>query len=77
MNRTAAEKICATFENVTAQIYASVAEMQRLLPIADFSEYRRTAGKIMGEIFLEILQPIYNAHPELTPKGLQPDLGGT
>jgi hypothetical protein len=40
---------------------------------ATFHHYRRIAGKLMGEILIEILNPIYAAHPDLTPPGLRQD----
>jgi negative regulator of replication initiation len=58
MNRVAAERVSATFQSVTAQIDDSIRVMEKLISITEFSEYRRAAGRIMGEIFLEILQPI-------------------
>jgi hypothetical protein len=33
--------------------------------------YRRAIGKVLGEIYLEIMTPIYQEHPDLTPPGLK------
>jgi hypothetical protein len=33
--------------------------------------FRRAAGKIMGHIFVDILDPIYREHPELEPEELR------
>lgn len=32
---------------------------------------RRAAGKIMGHIFVDILDPVYRQHPELEPEELR------
>jgi hypothetical protein len=32
--------------------------------------YRRAVGKIMGEVLLEVLNPLYAKHPTLKPPGL-------
>jgi hypothetical protein len=34
-------------------------------------QFRRAAGKIMGHIFVDILDPIYREHPELEPDDLK------
>lgn len=36
---------------------------------------RRAAGKIMGHIFVEILDPIYREHPDLEPEELRSKRG--
>ena len=34
-------------------------------------KFRRAAGKIMGHIFVDILDPVYREHPELEPEELK------
>jgi hypothetical protein len=34
-------------------------------------EFRGAVGKIMGHIFVEVLHPIYQRHPELEPEELK------
>jgi hypothetical protein len=41
------------------------------VPGKEFEQYRRAAGRIMGEIFVEILQPLYDEHPDLIPDQLR------
>jgi hypothetical protein len=43
----------------------------------EFKRYRRTVGKIMGEMFVEIMTPIYKEYPELTPEELKPEKSQT
>jgi hypothetical protein len=31
--------------------------------------YRRAVGKVLGEMLLEIMQPLYAKHPSLKPPG--------
>lgn len=38
----------------------------------NFEWYRRASGKIMGEVFVEVLQPLYDEHPDLVPDQLRP-----
>jgi hypothetical protein len=39
---------------------------------AEFKRYQLAFGKVMGTLFLDVLEPIYQEHPSLTP----PELGG-
>ncbi len=34
-------------------------------------EFRAAVGKIMGHIFVDVLHPIYQRHPELEPEELK------
>lgn len=52
---------------VSAELNNSLLQMQLVLSDGEFLEYRHAVGKILGEIFLEILRPIHIAHPELIP----------
>ena len=35
----------------------------------EFAVVRHAVGAVMGEMLTEILNPLYRAHPELTPAG--------
>ena len=35
------------------------------------AHYKRVVGKIMGEMFVEVLRPLYSEHPELKPPELK------
>lgn len=48
----------------------SIRMVQETCGEEDFKIYRRAAGKIMGEILLEVLNPLYEEHPSLKPPGL-------
>jgi len=71
MNSNVAAQICATFQQITIQIDNSICDAMNELSSEEFNLYRRTAGKIMGDIFFEILQPLYNEQPDLTPPQLR------
>jgi hypothetical protein len=36
----------------------------------EFAAYRRAVGKVMGEILLAVLNPLYDEHPSLKPPEL-------
>jgi hypothetical protein len=37
----------------------------------ELMDYRSAIGKIMGHIFVDVLHPIYQRHPELEPEELK------
>jgi hypothetical protein len=41
------------------------------MPAEEFKAYRRAVGGVMGEIVLEILNPLYKAHPSLKPTEME------
>ena len=49
---------------------ASVAEVRSASSEAEFLAYRRIVGKVMGDILLDVMNPIYARYPELKPPGL-------
>ena len=36
----------------------------------EFKAYRTVVGKLMGEMLLEVMNPLYVSHPDLKPKEL-------
>jgi hypothetical protein len=49
---------------------ASLAHAQKSGSVAEFERYRDVVGQVMGEILLEVMNPIYSRHPELKPPEL-------
>jgi len=37
----------------------------------EFQAYRRAAGKVMGSILIEVLNPLYEAHPDIKPSEMK------
>lgn len=52
------------------RIDASVALVQEQCDAEDFQRYRRAAGRVLGALYLDVMQPIYGEHPGLKPEGL-------
>ena len=50
-----------------ARLDKSVALVRDECAPDDFQMYRRAVGKVMGEILLEVLNPLYKTHPTLKP----------
>jgi hypothetical protein len=72
-DRATAEKVEKIMRGVSAQINESIRIVMEGDGANEFQSYRLAAGKVMGEVFLEILTPIYSVHPDLTPPELRQD----
>jgi hypothetical protein len=53
-----------------AKLNESVALVRDRCSQAEFEEYRNAVGKIMGDMLLDVMNPIYAIHPNLKPEGL-------
>jgi hypothetical protein len=73
MDRTIADKINHLMLDISARLDESVRLAMDNSDGEEFQRYRRAVGKILGEIYLEVLSPLYAQHPSLVPKGLQKD----
>jgi hypothetical protein len=49
----------------------SVAIVQESADEADLVWYRKAVGRVLGELFTEIMMKVYQEHPELVPEGLK------
>lgn len=69
-NKAIAKEISALMLEFGARLDASVALVQKECAEEDFKEYRLAVGTIMGGMLTEIMNPLYQAHPDLKPKEL-------
>jgi hypothetical protein len=53
-----------------ARIDASIARVQENCDSTDFESYRMAAGRIMADMLIEVMNPLYRAHPDLKPREL-------
>src|SRR5258708_5687042 len=68
MTRDEACAITQTLLDVSAKVNHSVQQVMKSgCTGAQFTEYRRLAGRIMGNIYLHLLQPVFDKHPYLQP----------
>ncbi len=66
---TVANKIAEIMQDCTARLDKSVALVQDECGPEELKIYRRAVGKVMGELLLEVLNPLYAKHPSLKPPG--------
>ncbi|WP_157959166.1 hypothetical protein [Marinomonas shanghaiensis] len=68
MNKTEAEELSILLMQVSGKLDQSVRFVMDKDTKENFESYRSSAGKVMGELFLEMLQPLWVRYPELRPK---------
>jgi hypothetical protein len=69
-NKDVAKEINDLMISYGAKLDASIAIVKDKCSDEEFYAYRKVVGKIMGEMLLEIMNPLYMQHPELKPKDL-------
>jgi hypothetical protein len=66
-NKKVAEEISALMFDVTARLNGSIAHVQDTCSDKEFKAYRLACAKILGEVLVDVLNPLYAAHPDLKP----------
>jgi hypothetical protein len=56
---------------VSGKIDESISIVRRECTSQEFEAYRKASAKVIDYILLEVLNPIYAAHPEMKPKTLE------
>ena len=70
-NPVIARQISNVMLEISTKIDESIAFVQTNCPDNEFQEYRRAAGRVLGEALLEILNPLYKRHNFLKPPGFE------
>ena len=71
MNKDIAAQISALMLEYGAKLDESVRLVMEACPENQFLAYRAAVGKVMGEMLTEIMNPLYEEHPDLKPEGLR------
>lgn len=66
----AAGDISTLMLQISGEIDESIRMVMETCDVEDFRAYRRAAANVMGEILLEVLNPLYAMHPTLKPPGM-------
>ncbi len=76
MNDDSARRIIQIADRVTADLNDMVSVgLQSGLGDEEYRRFRRIVGRIMGDVYLEILRPLYDSFPHLEPEDLKSPLG--
>lgn len=69
-NQEVAKQISELMLECGRRIDASIAMVQEQCDAEDFQRYRRAAGRVLGALYLDVMQPVYVQHPGIKPEGL-------
>jgi hypothetical protein len=70
-NKATARKVEKTMRKCSASLNESIRLVMDTCPEAEFKAYRKTLGRIMGAIYLDVMQPIHQRFPDLEPEELK------
>jgi hypothetical protein len=73
MSREAAKKILDLMIKQAAEQNQILLELQPTLSQEDFDRYKHMIGNSMGSMLLDVINPIVDMYPELTPSELRPE----
>jgi hypothetical protein len=68
---TIAKQISEMMLEISRKLYGSVALVNATCSQEESTAYRRAVGRVLGEILLEILNPLYLKHPSLKPPEME------
>ena len=66
-----AEQISTLMLEISGRLDSSVAVVNKTSTAEEAAVYRRAVGKVLGEILLEVLNPLYAKHSSLKPAGFE------
>ena len=70
-NQAIAKQISLLMLEIGAKLDASVIDAKPYLQNSEFLAYRRAVGRLMGIMLLEVMNPLYQQHPDLKPSQLE------
>jgi hypothetical protein len=71
MKRETAEKVLPLLMEASARVNEAIARVVEKEGAETAHAFRRAAGQVMGEIYLDLMRPIHEEHPELVPEELR------
>jgi hypothetical protein len=69
-DKMVAANVNDTMLQVGRLLDASLAQTQSVVSAQEFEAYRIIVARLLGEMLLEVMNPIYQTHPELKPDEL-------
>ena len=69
-DKSVARQISDLMIEFSARIDRSILTVQEKCSPEEFKAYRLATAKVLGEILLEVLNPLYDEPPDLKPAGL-------
>jgi len=66
-----AQEVSACMLECGAKLNALVERAQVVCPESEYPKFRLAIGKVMGEMLLEVMNPLYAQHPDIKPEQLR------
>ena len=70
MNKNSASVLLGAVQGAGDQLMAALHEIQGDLSPEDLARWKEAVGRSMGALYKELLEPIYQEHPDLVAKAL-------
>jgi hypothetical protein len=70
-DREVAKGVSELMLEIGSLLNRSVTTVQEHCSESETNQYRKIVGVIMGEMLLEVMNPIYRDHPDLKPPSLK------
>jgi hypothetical protein len=70
-SKEVATKISELMLNIGKELNESVFLVQEQCSESEFFNYRKQVGIIMGNILMDVLNPLYEKHTDLRPRDLE------
>ena len=70
-NQETARAVEQAMQQCSSILNESVRLVMETCPDEEFKAYRKTIAQVMGDIYLEVMQPIHRRYPDLEPKELK------
>lgn len=70
-DKAIADEISGLMLDIGGKLNASLAQVQNKCTAAEFERYRGAVAQVMGDMLVEVMNPIYLRHPELKPGKLE------
>ncbi|GAB3787876.1 hypothetical protein [Dyella agri] len=70
-NDDVAKAVSGLMIEYSEKLNDSIVLVMENCPEDEFKRYRLAAAKVLGEMLLEVMNPLYARHPELKPAGLR------
>jgi DNA-binding transcriptional LysR family regulator len=71
MDKATAQRVRDVAQHALGQLDSSIHAVQASCSQQEFETFRTVVGKIMGAIVIDVLQPLYAEHPDITPPELK------
>lgn len=70
-DKQAARQVSEKFLAAGKLLDEACAAVQAHCPADEWERFRRVAGGILGDMLLNVMNPLYREHPDLKPDGLR------